>query len=379
MRKSNRLDTFDKHICHESYRLYYDTLFDINKLPDKRKYLSYAHTLENIEYFVDDLLSDSEIPFVPNVSLKSTGVVCQTYHASALAQRYFIVLPDYLNVVNLLSSDYEHSERINTFIHCCQSMGLLGTTLDKFPRWDDSKLSVPIFNGKNAAELFNTLVADIRHQWKISKMQVKVNARKNEATKRFNDYCNYVDAMFDSCAALLVLTIDLFYQKQYANTKSIFDITQNLNHLLENKRCNSLFCFMKGYIAKLEYSIEKGFHFHVLLFFDDSKRDKFSHIYFTKKIGEYWAKVITKGQGDYWSVNDHTQKYNPLGQWGIGSANWKQDKIRANLKQCVIEYFCMIEQFIRPKFGSKVKLLRRGNFPKVPVRKRGRPYKIESL
>ena len=65
-----------------------------------------------------------------------------------------------------------------------------------------------------------------------------------------------------------------------------------------------------------------------------------------------------------------------LGKRGIGVINCDDTNLMKNLKY-IVQYFCKLEQFIRPKFSSKVRLLRRGNFPKVQKVKRGRPRKVK--
>lgn len=331
----------------------------------------YAFELCNLEQFVDALLSCDEVPF----TLDSRTGYENNYLPSPSISRYFAFMPDFLKVVNMLSSRHEYSERINVFRTCCQAMGLLNVGLEWKNIYFDPKKTDPRFAGSPpAAEIFNTLVSNIRLEWKIKKTQAKVNARKQEADKRYDDYCNYVDALFNHCARLVVLRIDLFYKKQHAESRTVADITKDLNHLIENKRGNpSLFGFMNGYIAKLEYGFDKGMHWHVLFFFDGSKRNNASHIHLAESIGEYWINTVTKGYGDYWNVNANADNYDRKGTLGIGAINYDDIDLRDNLKYRVIKYLCKMEQFIKPIFGPKVKLFRRGNYPKMPDNKPGRP------
>ena len=108
---------------------------------------------------------------------------------------------------------------------------------------------------------------------------------------------------FPIVARLVLVRVDLFYEKQYGDSIDVFDMTNDLDRLFGNARHNSLFAFMKGYIVKLEYGVDKGIHAHALLFFDGSKRNNSSHIQLAKEIGEYWINMITKGRGAYWNVN----------------------------------------------------------------------------
>jgi len=304
------------------------------------------------------------------------------YVPSPLARQYFESMHDFIEVGRLLSPRFEYSERVNAFINCCNSMGLLSGS--ECLAWininfDPQKIE-PRFGGVPAAELFNMLVTAIRNDWKINNLQAKVNARKKEARIRCDEYCNYADSLFDNghnngCARLVVLRIDLYYEKRYADSKSVFDITKDLDHLIENKRGNSLFDSMKGYIAKLEYGVGKGVHWHVILFFDGSVRKNSSHIDLAEDIGHYWIDTITNGLGDFWNANKNADQYDKLVRRGIGVINWYETELRNNLKEFVIGYLCKVDQFIKPKWGPKVRLFRRGLSPKKRINKLGRPRK----
>lgn len=377
MRENEQSDRLDRALGRRLYyRELYDSLFDATKL-NTTKFRNktagckfYAGQLFKLECFVDELLSNDEIPFVPYLGSDDR----KKYDPSSLAGQYFRLIPGFIDAVNMLSPNYEYSERINVLITCCKSMGLLSERLDWRDIWIDPPKNDLRFSGASAAEIFNTLVNAIRSEWKTNNIQAKVNARKKETNKRYAEYCQYVDALFDETARLVVLRIDLYYKKQYTSSMTVADIRKDLDHLLENKRCHpSLFGSMKGYIAKLEYGVDKGMHWHVLFFLDGSERRTASHIHFTEEIGDYWNDMITKGLGDYWNVNANAKTYDKLGRRGVGVINWHDADLIRNLKEFVIEYLCKMDQFIKPNFGPKVRLFRRGNFPKKPAKKLGRP------
>jgi hypothetical protein len=376
MSENERRNDLDSFLCKEHYKKISGSLFDSVKLQKPNISSYFAEQLFELERFVDELLQDDETPFV--AGLDACGKV--KYTSSSLADRHFRRVPEYIKIINMLSPRYEYSEHINVFIACCHSMGLQNETLDWKDVYPDPQKTNPRLGGRTSAELFNALVIKIRSEWKLKNIQAKVNERKKEASDQKEDYCKYADSLLDNsyyqgCARLVVLRIDLFYQKHYADSMSVVEIAKDLDHLFENKRCNSLFDFMKGYIAKLEYGADKGAHWHVIFFFDGSKKKNSSHIKLTEDIGEYWIKVITKGRGDYWNSNDNTDRFDTLGRRGIGVINWYDTSLRRNLKELVIGYLCKTDQFIRPKWGHRVRLFRRGNYPKLRVNKRGRSRK----
>ena len=97
-----------------------------------------------------------------------------------------------------------------------------------------------------------------------------------------------------------------------------------------------------------------------------------SDVYFVKLIGDYWNNTVTQGRGAYWNINEDANQYEKLGRFGIGVINYNDTELRKNLQEHVIQYLCKPDQFIRPKFGYKVRLFRRGHFPKKPFHSRPR-------
>ena len=78
----------------------------------------------------------------------------------------------------------------------------------------------------------------------------------------------YIDDLFDIHSKMQFIRLDLGYQKEHAREASLEDINQDLKHLLNNRRTKpSIFENMVGYIAKKEYTEDKGPHIHSLFIF----------------------------------------------------------------------------------------------------------------
>lgn len=363
----------DKKICLLAYHELAELLLDSGKKnspQSSRKYL--ASSLYTLEFFIDELLLDNEVPFVPRINSGSV----QEFDFTNLAERYFRRVPEFIKIVAILPPMYHYSEHIEVFAACSNAMGLRGKELDWSDIWHGPRQIYPEHKGKSAAVLFNTLVARLRQECRSQEIKKKVRERRKEAYKRFVEYSRYVDALFAVCARLVVLRIDLYYKKDYCNQINAQGAVTDLNHLLENNRCNSLFRRRLGYIAKLEYGVEKGIHFHLVFFFDGSQRHGAKDSYFVQQIGEYWVKVITKNRGDYWNVNARRHEFEKKGICGIGEINSHETALISNLKERVVGYLCKSSQFIRPKIGREIRLIRRGNSPKIPSIKPGRPRKV---
>jgi hypothetical protein len=374
MNENNKFNGLNK----ELFRLYCiehsDSLLESTKFQNKvLTSKDYAKRLASIEGFVNDLLSNKETPFVSTINKAGQNF----YRPGTLANRYIRSMPVFIKIVTLLSPKYEYSERLNVFVNACNVLGLLHSNerLDWQPiRFDPKYTSLHYYNA-SVAEIFNELVKYIRNEWKVKKLQLKFNDRETAAESLYEEYCLYVDALFRKRARLLVLRFDLGYKNPDANNIDIEDMQKDLFHLLRNMRHNRLFAFKMGHILKLEYGFGKGIHCHVVIFLDGTKRNNSSHVYFAEEMGKYWVDFVTKGRGNYWNVNATADHYDKLGRLGIGPINWNEWVKRDNLNEYVIGYLCKMDQYFRPKWGPKVKLIRRGDYPDIFAIPLGRPRK----
>ena len=325
-----------------------------------------------LEKFVNAVITSDDLPCTQTRSSDYQKL----YAPNMLAKRYYSTLLEFIWLLSTLPPNYEFSETINTLTRCCHAMNLMNLVdkpLHDLRKWSSQRRHIIVDNSPSVVERFNSLVQLIRHDWYNHNGQSKLNARKKEANRRYQDYCKYVDALFEKYARLLVLRIDLFYCKDLTESKTLHDMQQDVDHLFKNTRHNLIFKEMVGYMSKIEFGIDKGIHCHLIFFLDGSKRNYSSTVYFAQQIGDYWNTTITQGQGAYWNVNINESDYRKKGALGIGAINHNDTDLRTNLNERVIKYFCKTEQFIRPKFGNAVRLYRRGELPEINEIKLGRP------
>lgn len=297
----------------------------------------------------------------------------QNPHAQAWLNTHYQCMSTYLTTVAMLAAEYDYNDYLNVFIDCCQQVGLLQTSWDWYfqgatpvKRYsaDTMRLSWP---------LFVELLWLIRGRCCIASFKSRQNARKRENKIRIQEYERYINALFERNDRLIIIRIDLGYCKTEAVITGIEQALTDIDHLLANRRWNALFDHLQGYIIKTEYGLEKGIHFHALLFFNGSERNGSSHIHLAFQIGEYWKNIITKGRGIYWNSNAQIADFERLGRCGIGLISWSDQRLRQHLLDYVLDYLCKEDQYFRPKQGISCKLLRRGQMPVVRQTKLGRP------
>jgi hypothetical protein len=161
-------------------------------------------------------------------------------------------------------------------------------------------------------------------------------SNKKKVNQRLASAKEYVDGLQNKCSKLNVIRIDLAYKKPHSNTITFDDANKDFNRMLNNRRNNSIFEHLEGYICKKEETEEKGVHFHVTMFYNGQHVLK--DAYKADKIGEYWNKQITDGKGSYYNCNRNKYK-----EHGIGILNRKDLEKREYLDKS-ISYLCKDEQ-----------------------------------
>lgn len=342
----------------------------------------YARLLHELEHFVQDVISGEWPVTSPEIDRPHRWGVSR----NDLASKYFRSVSRYAEIPPILSPAYEYSEYANVFGSCCKKLGWPVPDT----QWAWSSIVDPV-SSTTAGEMFIRLVTEIRREFQSSKVSTKLRNRKRNAKTRYLKGCSYVDRLFANRARLIVLRLDLGYKENQVTQRLYEPIeaqkaqlqdeaqtaVKDFDHLLTNQRNNAIFEGLKGYIAKLEYGIQAGVHWHLLLFFDGSIRNPSSHSFLAQSIGEYWVENITKGVGSYWNCNANTDKYERFGTLGIGLIESHQSCLRDNLKRHVLKYFYKTTQYLRPKFGPKIRLIRKGVAPQPSAR--GRPRKSRPL
>lgn len=371
---------WERKVCEWSYQDLTESRWEPGEVVvDQGKRLYFSGLFADLDRFLDELVTDKTPPFGPRVSTNRGDA----HKFTTLAERYFPRVPEFLKVVESLPPQNRYSEHLEAFIACCRAMGLFGQTLEWNDLWESPCQTYPQFGGVSAAELFNMLVAKLREKCLSEQTKDLARRRRDDAETRADGYESYADALRGETKRLVVLRIDLEYRKEFRDQISVVEALDDLNHFITNQRNNALFKGKLGYISKLEFGVQKGLHFHLILFFDGAIRDGRSDVYLAQKIGEYWVKVITKGRGAYWNVNAKKQEYKQKGILGIGLIHDHEDARFHNLKHRIVRYLCKSTQFVRPVLPEDLesdgrgtnRIIRRGNYPKKAKKKRGRPPK----
>lgn len=201
---------------------------------------------------------------------------------------------------------------------------------------------------------------------------MKNNAITNKTiAKRERSIRKYFDTLQENYSKLNVLRLDLGYKKPYSDNVTLDDLNEDISRMLNNRRHNSIYDNMVGYICKKEHTPDKGLHTHIVVLFDGQK--VINDVTRSKQIGEYWSKNITGNKGSFHSCNiDADEVYGEDN--AVGMLKHDDGKKRENLDK-VVSYLCKESQNIAHLKGNpKEKALIRGTMPRKKST-RGRPRK----
>ncbi|MDE9615433.1 inovirus Gp2 family protein [Citrobacter portucalensis] len=219
------------------------------------------------------------------------------------------------------------------------------------------------------SDIINSWLKQFITEVKSASHKRKLRYFQRTASKNLAGALAYVDHLFEHHSRLLVIRVDLSYQKvNVKNNVVSADITRlHRKCLFKRVQSHSLFEHCLGYIWKLEYGQYKGFHYHTCFFFDACKVR--ADVTLARCIGEFWKKEITDGKGLYFNCNAIASHY---AQSGIGDIHYTNHTKRSALQKA-ITYLAKVDTAVRltlPKggrtFGRSEYVVRQG-------KKRGRP------
>lgn len=156
---------------------------------------------------------------------------------------------------------------------------------------------------------------------------------------------HFIDKLFNDYSKLLVVRLDLYIGNEYADINTYEYMNEAFIRLRNNLRFNQLFNHYITYVAKLEYGVDRRWHYHVVFFFNGQR---IKHDYgLAESIGNYWINVITRGLGWYHSANMNKRNYYPV--CDVGMVPHKPDENIVKLKKA-------LDYLVKEEEGEPVRL-----------------------
>lgn len=221
----------------------------------------------------------------------------------------------------------------------------------------------------------NGAIAAIRQEGKSAKFKNIMSNFQRTMNKNYGELIQYIDALFDQFARLLVIRLDLGYLKKHCwpcdveSAVTFDDVKTHWGNMLKYLSTKLPDDCLAGFAYRVEYGLEKNFHIHAMIFLDGSK--VLEDVTIARLIGEHWESIITEGKGLCWNCKANKNSYKSL---GIGMINHFDAELRENLKKAAI-YLTKIDFYIKLVTPGNWRTFGKGNMPKQKNSKQGRPRK----
>lgn len=254
---------------------------------------------------------------------------------------------------------------VSLFFNCCKELDLIYDQL--------SSIGATHRPHMTGADLFNSFLSLIRAKATDKPYKSITDSLAQNSKHNFVKSKDYIDRLFNNYSKLLVLRIDFGYLKESVSSIDSVQALQDFGHLIGNRRGNSLFEHCVGYIRKLEYTPDKGQHFHCFLFFNGQEQKKCAYV--ANLIGEYWKTLITDGRGIFYNCNAEKAKYEYC---GIGLIDHSDVVMRTNLLYA-LTYLTKKDQSATEMTQSRCRTISRGVSPAVRINRPGPSRQVTVL
>lgn len=218
----------------------------------------------------------------------------------------------------------------------------------------------------------NRAIREIREEGKSHDFREKRDGFVRWSRESTKSLLSYIDALYAKHSRMLVIRLDVGYRKVEGSGHALLTHEEVAEH---RKR---LFGYIRrGYRAKLlgyawtlEFGRVKGFHYHLLLFFDANQAK--SDFLIGEELGYVWCSMATEGMGTF-----HNCNRNHYANHGIGAVHVAHKDAMDSLRNDVASYLTKPCFYVRHVVKG-AHTFDHGNKPKLPKIKRGRPRKHES-
>ncbi|MFA6921974.1 MAG: inovirus-type Gp2 protein [Gallionella sp.] len=228
-------------------------------------------------------------------------------------------------------------------------------------------------------DVLNGCADSIRKEGNSSKFKKTMNDYQRLSNKNYRELLTYINALFNRYSRLLVIRLDFGYMKEHlwpVVGESVVQYEAVKKHwevLLRYMKTKLPTDCMVGFCWKLEYGLDKSFHYHVLIFLDGSKVRE--DVTIARMIGEHWSSTITKGQGLYYNCNAYKDGYKAC---GIGMVNHDDAVLRSGLEKAAL-YMTKTDYYIKMKGIAGGRAFGKGIMPELKTETRGRPRATTKL
>lgn len=219
----------------------------------------------------------------------------------------------------------------------------------------------------------NDCIYTIRSEAKKPEFIFVIRKFQRRSDKNFKSLNQYFYNMFQCHSKILIVRLDLGYRKPnswLSDHNPVVGYQEAKRHremYLKKLRNHRLFEHLVGYAWRMEYGLLKGYHYHMVLMFNGHQLRE--DIALAKRCGQLWQDNVTEGHGLYFNCNAQKNLYKTR---GVGLIHYADQSAMEGIKK-IANYLTKLDHFIQLNPHNKDRTFGKGEVPKQPKIKTGRP------
>lgn len=216
-------------------------------------------------------------------------------------------------------------DTVHDYFYCHTEISSAHPTIELFlthmravPRLHLARM--PSLNSQTAHKLADAINNALGAFLSTSKRQLhrkRLNNLRRVEKRNQRSIATYINSLFAQYSKLLFIRLDIGYREAHYHRLTADNTTHDLRHYLSV--IQRRFKRLVGYIWKIEYGIDRRFHFHLTFIFNGAEHQQ--DVSLGKALGEQW-EAITDGQGNYYNCNSRRVQYQEWGTDGIGMVHY---------------------------------------------------------
>lgn len=216
-------------------------------------------------------------------------------------------------------------ETVRDYFYCHTDISSAHPTIELFlahmravPRLHLARM--PSLDSQTAHKLADAINNALGAFLSTSKRQLhrkRLNNLRRVEKRNQRSIATYINSLFAQYARLLFIRLDIGYREAHYHRLTAENTTHDLRHYLSV--IQRQFKHLVGYIWKIEYGIDRRFHFHLTFIFNGAEHQQ--DVSLGKALGKQW-EAITDGQGNYYNCNSRRVQYQEWGTDGIGMVHY---------------------------------------------------------
>jgi hypothetical protein len=189
--------------------------------------------------------------------------------------------------------------------------------------------------------------------------QKRLRNLKRSEVRNSTSVHDYINRLFRLHSKLLVVRVDVHYGDEIKDTMTIEEAIDDRDTYLRavKRRYRNLL----GYVWKLEYGVDRGYHYHMAFIFNGNKVQ--GDISLGRKLGEEW-KSLSREPRTYYNCNADRDKYEEWGAYGIGMVRCDDLEKRHLLLQNALSYLLKFDEALLAEMHERFRSVGKMEVPR---------------